>query len=1444
MNTKHNNSAHFEKFPCTTNIPYSVQNNFNLEKDTLIKNFEDKNEHINKKSFNKNLGNLIYNISKLILHNSDNKNTDSNNINSQNSDTKHNITNNKSCNNNTTNHNTTNHSITNNNINPNDNQKNNHINNYNDNQKNNHINNYKDSQKNNHINNHNDNQKNNHINNYNDNQKNNHINNHNDNQINNHINNHNDNQINNHINNHNNKHNNKKNSKSNNKNNNKSNNKNNLNSNITCSEYNLLSTNKKNQDITQALEEHITSVTMNNIESNNFLVGDENNGFHQVLNNLDYNKKEKNKNFINNKCNSNIHMNNIENQLYNNVTNIIPTVSKNKYNLFTNNEDYHQENTKHNEILFSNSVNFCNMPNYEQEKKKKEIEGSENYKMNDVSKHTQINYMYRNIDYSKEKVEEESFEKNVANYEENVPEFMNEYKLYNEKVKHDNINNQIIKEIKKNKGNYNFKNIVITNIFLGNIPPNITEERLKNVLEIFGYIIHIEYKWSVDKWSYAFVYFIDEKCAVNAVNFLNQKKFFDNSPNHKLICFIVSKQIPHQNTMHYSKENFSLLKDGPPGANLFLYGIPLKWTELNLIQLVNKYGHVVGLRIPYISKENDKKQGNRGFGFVSYDNKKSAIEAFEELSKMYIHGKLLKVQLKNGEEHLLPAKLKNIYNTNKNKSKDVTNLKTAQSLVSTTDTLNTFNSLTSTEVKKKLKNNKCSNNNMKSSVFISNKNSNNNSTIYNNVNNSNTQHLSIPDTNSSKSLLENEYKNKFPLNNSNNCDSVPSIYSKMFTNYSDKYDLSVVTTEQNFPMYASKLPHNNGTNFCLSNELNTGGEICSYTLNENNSFEGKDTNKKNCGKLLKETDDINKNETFFLNKENRENKYSNNKDIKGEQIKTQNDMTLYNNMESNMMTYKNMEENMAPNKNMETTFSYFNICDNNNNNSKSNYSDSKKINPNNNSNSNGNSSSSSNNNNNNNFENRWDKNTWKKTSNIQSVEENNKHDNTFFNFIDKMDTTRCQGGNIRSNKYSNYNYIEEKNSEKNESSNLNNFKNQFGATPKNLFFFNNSNESEISNINMYNKFFVNENNLYSVDEKNERHNIPAEKNIELTINRIRNETPSSYNEKTKNISSFLNDIWYNNGNNNIIMYNKNSNLHDNNNNIVHNSNSMHYHINDIHSNMKRDNYANNNKWNNNIKGNNSYEYNYKKENNNNNNMFYCNINNNNNDHMSEIEFKQLNGIIEKKKEYLNAVSKEDQEDLDDKENKTTQYFKNMKILFTFLNIYAKQNSLDIDDFFNDEKNMDLFEMLINKKQFDKKDLEYVFNMLQLKNKEKEKMKKEILNHNEYFKENFNHDKVVYTRSNTNMLNMNYNCSNRYPQGNNINSNHNIAQRNENNYYVKNNDAPYDLDINNIIYTNNNFTNLDKYENSNFNMEIKKINDMNVYDNKFIPNVQNNVTKYM
>lgn len=42
----------------------------------------------------------------------------------------------------------------------------------------------------------------------------------------------------------------------------------------------------------------------------------------------------------------------------------------------------------------------------------------------------------------------------------------------------------------------------------------------------------------------------------------------------------------------------SLLRDGPPGANLFIYGIPSDWREITLMRLCQKFGHIVGVRVP------------------------------------------------------------------------------------------------------------------------------------------------------------------------------------------------------------------------------------------------------------------------------------------------------------------------------------------------------------------------------------------------------------------------------------------------------------------------------------------------------------------------------------------------------------------------------------------------------------------------------------------------------------------------------------------------------------------------------------------------------------------------------------------------------------------------------------------------------------------------------
>ncbi|SBS81457.1 RNA-binding protein, putative (UIS12) [Plasmodium ovale curtisi] len=584
MNTEHNSNIYFKKLHCKNRTPCNISNNLNVENDVLIKSLKNNEENIiNRKDINKNLGNVIYNISKLIHNNTSN--------------------------------------------------------------------------------------------------------------------------------------------------------------NILISEEQPSFVSIENQNNNyREMDTHLR-ISMDNAENNNLFLTDEKNDFQNNMNSTCYNKKEEKMKFLSNyKYNTNIPTCN-GNVINNNIKNGVLKNGKNKFHFFANTKSYDQTMKEGgNGNPCNNMNNLLDVQKCEEQNMKREIEQFFDFPLNNDAKKNPSDghhYVYQNANYAEMAGKNYNFPG-----ESDHPLHTIEYRVSaNEKVKHSNVNSQIVMDVKevKNardikdlkdvkdsrdsndardangardvidvnfvndvrrpKSNKNFKNIVITNVFLGNIPPNITEERLKNVLEIFGYIIHIEYKWSMDKWSYAFVYFIDETCAINAVNILNQKKFFDNSPNHKLICFIVSKQIPNQNTLHYSKANFSLLKDGPPGANLFLYGIPLKWTELNLIQLVNKYGHVVGLRIPYINNENDRKQGNRGFGFVSYDNKKSAIEAFEDLSKMYIHGKLLKVQLKNGEEHLLPAKLKSIYNTNKNKVKDSNNTKTAQSLVSTTDTLKTLNSVNSTDVK-------------------------------------------------------------------------------------------------------------------------------------------------------------------------------------------------------------------------------------------------------------------------------------------------------------------------------------------------------------------------------------------------------------------------------------------------------------------------------------------------------------------------------------------------------------------------------------------------------------------------------------------------------------------------------------------------------------------------------------------------------------------------
>lgn len=89
---------------------------------------------------------------------------------------------------------------------------------------------------------------------------------------------------------------------------------------------------------------------------------------------------------------------------------------------------------------------------------------------------------------------------------------------------------------------------------------------------------------------------------------------------------------------------------GPPGSNLFIFHLPSEWGDTQLKQHFNLFGNIISCKV-----STDKSGRNSGFGFVSFDNQASAFAAVSCMNGFGVAGKFLKVQLKKGEEHLLPS---------------------------------------------------------------------------------------------------------------------------------------------------------------------------------------------------------------------------------------------------------------------------------------------------------------------------------------------------------------------------------------------------------------------------------------------------------------------------------------------------------------------------------------------------------------------------------------------------------------------------------------------------------------------------------------------------------------------------------------------------------------------------------------------------------------------
>lgn len=83
-------------------------------------------------------------------------------------------------------------------------------------------------------------------------------------------------------------------------------------------------------------------------------------------------------------------------------------------------------------------------------------------------------------------------------------------------------------------------------------------------------------------------------------------------------------------------------REGPAGANLFIYHLPHDLTDADLATAFNPFGNVISAKV-YVDKYTGE---SKGFGFVSYDSVISAEQAIEQMNGFQIGTKRLKVQHK------------------------------------------------------------------------------------------------------------------------------------------------------------------------------------------------------------------------------------------------------------------------------------------------------------------------------------------------------------------------------------------------------------------------------------------------------------------------------------------------------------------------------------------------------------------------------------------------------------------------------------------------------------------------------------------------------------------------------------------------------------------------------------------------------------------------------
>ena len=229
-------------------------------------------------------------------------------------------------------------------------------------------------------------------------------------------------------------------------------------------------------------------------------------------------------------------------------------------------------------------------------------------------------------------------------------------------------------------------------ITVGNVPEAVTEAELSKVLRPFGEMDNVSYTRGSPAGEAKVKYRVGQRVnivshafqelrgALNALYGLSNINPFESDPTFFLTAHFTNQYhappfvypimpmpafpvegavfSPYYPTTYPTYHSYDRKLDrqrfyderGPAGANLFVFHIPTSWNAATLRRKFEDYGDVVSVKL----KTNALGQ-NIGYGFVSFSTREAAMEAIKAMHGAAADGKWLKVTLRKGEEHYMPA---------------------------------------------------------------------------------------------------------------------------------------------------------------------------------------------------------------------------------------------------------------------------------------------------------------------------------------------------------------------------------------------------------------------------------------------------------------------------------------------------------------------------------------------------------------------------------------------------------------------------------------------------------------------------------------------------------------------------------------------------------------------------------------------------------------------